>query len=120
MARYRILALSFIGNIMVKPGEEIDTDEIPADHWEPLDAAAKKARKAFDVADAKTVEDARLDAERRAELDSPAALPKAPPQEIARLEAEAAQAKAEAEAAADAIASAAKADAIAAEAEAAK
>ena len=45
MARYRITELSHINLALVQAGEEIEvSDSIkPGPHWEPLDAAAKKA-----------------------------------------------------------------------------
>jgi hypothetical protein len=46
MAKYRIEALSFIGNMLVQPGTEIETDDAPAAHWVPLDKPAKAEFKA--------------------------------------------------------------------------
>lgn len=45
MARYKVLALSFIGNALVQEGAEVDYDGVPSSNLEPLDKAAEKAAK---------------------------------------------------------------------------
>lgn len=55
MPKYRITALSFIDNRLVKEGEEIETDAIPGPHWEPLDKKAEKIS-----ADAAAADEARI------------------------------------------------------------
>lgn len=52
MARYRVLELSFIGDRLREPDEEIDFDGIPGGHLLPLDAAARKAMKAAEAREA--------------------------------------------------------------------
>ena len=49
MARYRILELSFIGDRLREPDEEIEFDGLPGAHLLPLDAAARKATKAAEA-----------------------------------------------------------------------
>lgn len=88
MPRYKILELSFIGNVLVQPGTEIESDDIPAAHWEPLDKAAKLASKASADEEAQRVEVARKDAGERAAKEAAVAVPAAPPQEVARAKAE--------------------------------
>ena len=89
MPRYRILEKSFIGNRLVQPGDEIESDETPAPHWEPLDKPAKAASKSAAADDAARAEAARVEAEARAAREASMSLPAAPQQEIARAEAEA-------------------------------
>ena len=43
MAKYRVKEKSFIGNVLVEAGAEIEFDGIPHGNLEPLDAPAKKA-----------------------------------------------------------------------------
>jgi hypothetical protein len=45
MPRYRMKETSFIDNRLVREGEEIDVAarHVPAEHWTPLDPAARKA-----------------------------------------------------------------------------
>ena len=49
MARYRVLELSFIGDRLREPDEEIDFDGLLGSHLLPLDAAARKAMKAAEA-----------------------------------------------------------------------
>jgi hypothetical protein len=51
MAKYRLLAKSFIDNHICEEGEEIVVDDelVPGPHMKPLDAAAKAAIKKADV-----------------------------------------------------------------------
>jgi hypothetical protein len=44
MAKYRVKEKSFIGNVLLEAGAEIDYDGIPSANLEPLDGAAKKAQ----------------------------------------------------------------------------
>lgn len=82
MPKYRIEELSFIDNMLVQPGTEIESDSDPADHWTPLDDSANKAAtKAATKAKAKA---AAVAAEGNAG-ENPAALPAAPAQEVAEL-----------------------------------
>lgn len=62
MAKYRLAQRSYfdapvrveggapVAGVMLEPGQVIDFDGIPADHFEPLDKEAKVAREAFDAA----------------------------------------------------------------------
>lgn len=43
MAKYRVKEKSFINNILLDEGAEIEYDGIPSANLEPLDATAKKA-----------------------------------------------------------------------------
>jgi hypothetical protein len=43
MAKYRVKEKSFIGNVLVEAGTEIEFEGIPSTNLEPLDAPAKKA-----------------------------------------------------------------------------
>ncbi len=43
MAKYRVKEKSFVGNVLLEAGAEIDYDGIPSANLEPLDGAAKKA-----------------------------------------------------------------------------
>ena len=43
MAKYRVKEKSFIGNVTVEAGTEIDFEGIPSTNLEPIDGAAKKA-----------------------------------------------------------------------------
>lgn len=43
MAKYRVKEKSFIGNVLLEAGNEIDYDGIPSTNLEPLDGAGKKA-----------------------------------------------------------------------------
>ena len=43
MAKYRVKEKSFINNILLEEGAEIEYDGIPSANLEPLDAPAKKA-----------------------------------------------------------------------------
>jgi hypothetical protein len=43
MAKYRVKEKSFIGNVLVEAGSEIEFDGPPSTNLEPLDAQAKKA-----------------------------------------------------------------------------
>jgi hypothetical protein len=43
MAKYRVKEKSFIGNILVEAGTEIEFDGAPSGNLEPIDAPAKKA-----------------------------------------------------------------------------
>lgn len=43
MAKYRVKEKSFIGNVLLEAGAEIEYDGIPSANLEPLDGAAKKA-----------------------------------------------------------------------------
>jgi hypothetical protein len=47
VAKYKVLALSFIGDTLVQEGDEIDHEGAPGFHLEPLDAEAKRRHKAF-------------------------------------------------------------------------
>ncbi|HEX9446803.1 MAG TPA: hypothetical protein VF920_02450 [Dongiaceae bacterium] len=49
MPRYRVLELSFIGDRLREPDEEIDFDGLPGSNLLPLDAAARKAAKAAEA-----------------------------------------------------------------------
>jgi hypothetical protein len=51
MAKYRVKEKSFIGNVLLDAGAEIDYDGIPSSNLEPLDGAAKKAATAGKNAD---------------------------------------------------------------------
>lgn len=55
MPRYRINETSFIDNMLVQAGTEIDSDATPSPHWEPLDKPGEKARAAADAAEAERV-----------------------------------------------------------------
>jgi hypothetical protein len=94
MPRYRINELSFIGNKLVQPGDEIESDEKPGSHWEPLDKTAKTASKAAAEEEAARVEANRKEAEARALREAGEGMIPAPPQEQERLTAEAAAADA--------------------------
>lgn len=43
MAKYRVKEKSFIGNVLLEAGAEIEYDGIPSANLEPLDGAANKA-----------------------------------------------------------------------------
>ncbi len=43
MAKYRVKEKSFIGNVLVDAGTEIEFDGTPSGNLEPVDATAKKA-----------------------------------------------------------------------------
>ncbi len=43
MAKYRVKEKSFIGNVLVEAGVEIEFDGTPSANLEPIDAPAKKA-----------------------------------------------------------------------------
>ncbi len=43
MAKYRVKEKSFIGNVLLEAGAEIEYDGIPSTNLEPLDGVAKKA-----------------------------------------------------------------------------
>ena len=49
MPRYRLLDMSFIGDRLWQPEEEIDYDGLPGGNLLPLDAAARKAAKAAEA-----------------------------------------------------------------------
>jgi methionine synthase I (cobalamin-dependent) len=46
MPKYRIEENSFIDNMYVKAGDEIETDATPSAHWTPLDKKATAASSA--------------------------------------------------------------------------
>ena len=75
------------GNALVPAGTEIETDATPAAHWEPVDKAAVKERKAFDAAELATVENARIEAEALFLKENPANLTPLTGQDIAALQA---------------------------------
>ncbi len=43
MAKYRVKEKSFIGNVLVEAGTEIEFEGVPSGNLEPLDGAGKKA-----------------------------------------------------------------------------
>ena len=43
MAKYRVLAKSFIGNALVEEGTVVEYDGLPSENLEPIDKDAKKA-----------------------------------------------------------------------------
>lgn len=51
MAKYRVKERSFIGNVLLEAGAEIEYDGVPSANLEPLDAPAKKAASAGKHAD---------------------------------------------------------------------
>lgn len=106
MALYRIKELSFIDNLLVQPGTEIETEATPAAHWEPLDKAAKAASKTTAAAEFAADEAGRAEAAARAAADNPARLIPLPEHDIERLKAEAQAAEAAASAAAEEAAAA--------------
>lgn len=87
MPKYIIKEISFIDNMLVQAGTEIETDATPAAHWEPVDKAAVKERKAFDMVEAANVETARLEAEALFLKENPANLTPLTSQDIAALQA---------------------------------
>jgi hypothetical protein len=78
MAKYRIEELSFIDNVLVQAGEEIETNAAPGTHWTPLDKDATKGKKAAEAA-AKVVIPAPVHS------DEPTALSPLTEQEVATL-----------------------------------
>lgn len=56
MPKYRIEQLSFIDNVLVQAGTEIDTDAPPASHWTPLDKKAEKASAEAEAAEAERIQ----------------------------------------------------------------
>jgi uncharacterized protein YhaN len=55
MPKYRIEENSFIDNMYVKAGDEIETDATPSAHWTPLDKKATAARSAADEDEAERI-----------------------------------------------------------------
>lgn len=88
MPRYLIKELSFIANRLIQPDEEIESDEKPGAHWEPLDKPAKVASKAAADEEAAAADAARKSAEARAAREAGEGMIAAPPQEQARVAAE--------------------------------
>ncbi len=52
MAKYRVEELSFIDNVLVQPGTEIESNATPSKHWTPLDKKAEKASEEAEAAEA--------------------------------------------------------------------
>lgn len=76
MARYKVLAKSFINNSIVNPGDEVEYDGVPGKALEPVDEAAKAAAAKKAKADAAkkpaTTEPSRLDPDvRKHEVEIP-------------------------------------------------